>query len=52
LKRKEVKLKNIDLKQYKEIEVVNYLNITKHKALNLLKEFLLHRLINIVANIK
>ena len=51
-KRKEIKFKNIDLRQYREIEVVNYLNATKYDTLNLLIILSLRKSINIVAYIK
>ena len=32
-KRRKIRFRNIDLKQYKEIEVANYLNATRYDAL-------------------
>jgi len=52
LKRRKMKFENIDLKQYRKIEIANYSNATKYDALNLLIILLLHKSINIVAYVK
>jgi len=47
-----MKFENIDLKEYRKIEVINYFNVTRYNALNLLIILSLHELINIVAYVK
>jgi len=47
-----MKFENINSKQYREIEVVNYLNATRYNVLNLFIISSLRKLINIVVYVE